>query len=118
MSGNCKLNTMIGIASLMHFLVDGLCICALYLMVNNFCIAEAFAVFMTYNVLAFMTQPFTGIWVDKLRNKHLVLLVSCISLALASDWLSVLYSVHGLCSISSSFPFVCSDTYSSKWSWI
>ena len=71
MSGNCKLNTMIGIASLMHFLVDGLCICALYLMVNNFCIAEAFAVFMTYNVLAFMTQPFTGIWVDKLRNKHL-----------------------------------------------
>lgn len=83
MSGNCKLNTMIGIASLMHFLVDGLCICALYLMVNNFCIADAFAVFMTYNVLAFMTQPFTGIWVDKLRNKHLVLLVSCISFALA-----------------------------------
>jgi predicted MFS family arabinose efflux permease len=40
-------------------------------------------VFLTYNILAFMTQPFTGILVDKVERRHWVLLASMALLAVA-----------------------------------
>jgi hypothetical protein len=64
---NCTKWT-IGIATVLHFLVDGLCVCALYLMVGNVNASDLPILFLVYNVLAFMTQPLTGWWID--HNLH------------------------------------------------
>ena len=74
---------MLGISAAMHLLVDGLCVCCLYLMADASGFGGLVGVFLTYNVLAFMTQPFTGMLVDRLERRHWVLLVSLSFLALA-----------------------------------
>ena len=51
----------------MHFCVDALCVCCLYLTTGN--VHD----YLVYNVLAFLTQPFTGIIVDKINSKYTVL---------------------------------------------
>ena len=38
---------------------------------------------MTYNILAFLTQPLTGMWVDRIKHKHWILLTSILSLTMA-----------------------------------
>lgn len=73
----------IGIATILHFLVDGLCLCCLYLMVGTGKVTDLLTLFLTYNTLAFMTQPLTGWWIDRLRQKHLALLITTIFLSLA-----------------------------------
>ena len=74
---------MLGISAAMHLLVDGLCVCCLYLMADASMLGGLLGVFLTYNILAFMTQPFTGILVDKVGRRHWVLLVSMALLAIA-----------------------------------
>ena len=74
---------MLGLSAAMHLLVDGLCVCCLYLMAEASGLGGLVGVFLTYNVLAFMTQPFTGMLVDRLQRRHWVLLVSLSFLALA-----------------------------------
>ena len=66
----------IGIATFLHFLVDGLCVCSLYLMVGTATLTEMLAFFLTYNILAFMTQPLTGWWVDRLHQRQAALLIA------------------------------------------
>ena len=66
----------IGIATFLHFLVDGLCVCSLYLMVETATLTEMLAFFLTYNILAFMTQPLTGWWIDRLQQRRAALLIS------------------------------------------
>ena len=74
----------IGIATVLHFLVDGLCVCMLFLMApRQYGAMDVTAMFLTYNVLAFMTQPFTGWWVDRLRKRHTALVVAAGFLTLA-----------------------------------
>ena len=73
----------IGIATFLHFLVDGLCVCSLYLMTGTATTTDMLAFFLTYNILAFMTQPFTGLLVDKMERRHWVLLVSMSLLSIA-----------------------------------
>ncbi|MBQ4392558.1 MAG: hypothetical protein II826_05535 [Prevotella sp.] len=73
----------IGIATVLHLLVDGLCVCALYLMVGNADGARLLALFLAYNVLAFMTQPLTGWWADRSRSRHGPLLVAIVLLSAA-----------------------------------
>lgn len=73
----------IGIATVLHFLVDGLCLCSLYLMVGTAKATDLLTLFLTYNILAFMTQPLTGWWIDRLRQKHMALLLATISLTFA-----------------------------------
>jgi len=59
----------VGIATVFHFLVDGLCLCCLYLMAEDCQSATGLLpLFLTYNILAFMTQPLTGWWVDRLHK--------------------------------------------------
>lgn len=62
--------------AVMHFLVDGLCLCCLWLMTTdlNIMSTESIGIFVTYNVLAFLTQPLTGAWADRMKQKHWMLL--------------------------------------------
>lgn len=73
----------VGICSFMHFLVDGLCVCCLYLLTATTDMTCIVGVFMTYNILAFLTQPLTGWYVDKAKRKHWVLLASILLLTMA-----------------------------------
>lgn len=83
---------MTGICSVMHLLVDGICVCCLYLMASS--VTQIVGIFITYNVLAFMTQPLTGMWADKLERKHWMLLASVLLLTLAVLATSVVMSVE------------------------
>lgn len=76
MTTGCTRWLPIGIATVLHFLVDGLCVCCLYLMAKGVDGSDLLMLFLTYNVLAFMTQPLTGLWIDRLRNKHAALLTA------------------------------------------
>ena len=71
-----------GIGSVLHFLVDGLCICCLYAMVAPFGLVHLTGVFVTYTLMAFATQPLTGMWADAMRWKHWMLLGADVLLAL------------------------------------
>ena len=66
---------------MLHFLVDGLCICCLYLTTDN--CTDMVLTYVIYNVLAFLTQPLTGWWADKIRQKHWMLLGAVLLLTLA-----------------------------------
>ena len=62
--------------AVMHFLVDGLCLCCLWLMTadQDLMSTSSMGMFITYNVLAFLTQPLTGAWADRMKQKHWMLL--------------------------------------------
>ena len=70
-------------SSILHFLVDGLCVCCLYLMVSSESMALMTGVFLTYNVLAFMTQPLTGMCADSSRLRKWLLPAAAGFLSLA-----------------------------------
>lgn len=74
---------MIGISALLHLLVDGLCVCSLYLIASSFPISRLIGIFLTYNILAFLTQPLTGILADRMERKHWLLLTSVLLLTMA-----------------------------------
>ena len=73
--------TLTGLAAALHFCVDGLCLCCLYLATTG--IQDLLKYFVVYNVLAFLTQPLTGILADKSKHRHWILLASTIMLVLA-----------------------------------
>lgn len=82
---------LVGISSVLHFLVDGLCVCCLYLLSPAADVSRLFGIFLTYNVLAFMTQPFTGIWADRSRHRYRLLLAAIVLLTVAvlsASWVS------------------------------
>ena len=104
--------TSVGIATSLHFLVDGLCVCCLYLMVHQGAMSELAGLFLTYNLLAFTTQPLTGWWTDRLRKLHWALLLSIgllttavMLLIVSGQWLSTLcfWLVTILLSLGNSF---------------
>lgn len=71
-----RLSTLL--ASSMHFCVDALCLCCLYLTTGN--VYD----YLIYNVLAFLTQPLTGIVVDKIKGKYNVLFTAVVMLLMAT----------------------------------
>ena len=73
---------MTGVGTVLHFLVDGLCACCLYLMIDGGGMSLLLGVFMTYNVLAFLTQPLTGMLADRLHQRHILLMASVALLAM------------------------------------
>lgn len=83
-----------GICSVMHLLVDGMCVCCLYLMTSSLPAAQIVGIFITYNVLAFLTQPFTGMWADRMERRHWMLLASVLLMTLAVLATSVVMSVQ------------------------
>ncbi len=67
-----------GVSALLHFLVDGLCICCLYLATVGK--MDIVTTYVTYNVLAFLTQPLTGWWADRMKQRHWLLIGSVVVL--------------------------------------
>ena len=78
-SGNTVART--GLAAALHFCVDGLCLCCLYLATAG--VSELLRYFVVYNVLAFLTQPLTGMLADRAKRRHWILLASIVMLILA-----------------------------------
>lgn len=81
---------LIGLSSVQHFLVDGLCICCLFLLAGMYseCLGAygdrlGWGAIMIYNVLAFMSQPLTGLLADCLKARHWLLILSSLLLTLA-----------------------------------
>ena len=82
--------TLIGLSSVQHFLVDGLCICCMFLLAGIY--GESFGAYgdrvsmgavLIYNVLAFMSQPLTGMMADRMERRHWLLIMSSLLLTLA-----------------------------------
>ena len=71
-----------GICTALHFLVDGLCICCIYLLADSSSVVNLLGVFITYNVLAFLTQPLTGMLADRLRPEGMLLAAAVALLAI------------------------------------
>lgn len=71
-----------GICTMLHFLVDGLCICCIYLLADNSSVTNLLGVFILYNVLAFLTQPLTGMLADRLRPRRILLAAAIALLAI------------------------------------
>ena len=106
MSKNCQL---IGITTVMHFLMDGLCMCCLFLLAMAY--GDYWGAYgdrlilgaiLTYNVLAFMSQPLTGLMADRMTQRHWLLLSSAVLLTVAvamaslpvkAEWLLILVAV-------------------------
>lgn len=69
---------LVGIGALLHFLVDGLCLCCLYLIAFPFSLPRLTGIFVVYNILAFLTQPLTGLLADRMRDRHWMLLAAVV----------------------------------------
>lgn len=68
--------------ALMHLLVDGLCVCCLYLMAGGLDKGTLAPVFVTYTVIAFLTQPLSGLLADHaVRYGNLLVLAAVAMLA-------------------------------------
>ena len=89
---------MTGISSVMHLLVDGICVCCLYLVASFFSGTQILGIFLLYHVLAFLSQPLTGMWADRMERKHWMLLSSALLLTLAVLATSVVMNVE-CCSV-------------------
>ena len=85
----------VGVCTLLHLLVDGLCICSLYLQSSSLPLPSLAAIFITYNTLAFLTQPLTGAWADRMKRKHWMLIMAVLLLTLAVA--STLFAVSARC---------------------
>ena len=81
---------------MLHFLVDGLCVCCLYLTAWPFTLPNLVGIFVTYNVLAFLTQPLTGHIADRMHHRHWMQVASVVLLALAVAWAGVVVMVQSL----------------------
>ena len=94
---------------MMHFLMDGLCMCCLFLLAMAY--GDYWGAYgdrlilgaiLTYNVLAFMSQPLTGLMADRMTQRHWLLLSSAVLLTVAvamaslpvkAEWLLILVAV-------------------------
>lgn len=76
-----RMVVLTGLAAALHFCVDGLCLCCLYMATTG--IRDLLKYFVVYNVLAFLTQPLTGMLADRVKQRHWILLASIIMLILA-----------------------------------
>ena len=81
---------LISISSVLHFLVDGLCICCLFLLAEIY--GDSFGAYgdrvsvgaiLIYNLLAFLSQPLTGLLADRMSHRHWLLLWSALLLTMA-----------------------------------
>lgn len=81
------------LCSALHLLVDGVCVCCLYLMAASLSASCLVGIFLTYNILAFLTQPLTGLWADTTERRHWMLLAAVLLLTLAVLATSVVVSL-------------------------
>lgn len=82
--------------ALLHLLVDGLCVCCLYKMAGSFDGSLYAGVFITYTILAFLTQPLTGLLADRaLRHSNILILaaVAFFSIAILIASVAMMFSM-------------------------
>ena len=79
-----------GTSALLHFLVDGLCVCCFYLLLSAYGGVALVGSFILYNVLAFLTQPLTGMMADCPRLLPMLLPLSVVLLAVGVVLASIL----------------------------
>lgn len=87
---------LLSISAAMHLMVDGICVCCLYLMAMNLPLAHIMAVFITYNTMAFLTQPLTGLYIDKVGNSHWPLITATGLLGVGAAVVYCLISISSL----------------------
>ena len=88
-----RVKQMTALCSVLHLLVDGLCVCCLYLMASSLPASHLIGIFLTYNILAFLTQPLTGLWTDRMERRHWMLLASVLLLTMAVLATSIVISL-------------------------
>lgn len=71
------------IASATHLLVDCLCVCSLYMLAATKSYSDIISAIILYNIIAFCTQPFTGIIADKVAKREYLLYTSVALLSIA-----------------------------------
>ena len=86
------------VCALLHFLVDGVCVCCLYLLLSAYGGVALVGAFVLYNVLAFLTQPLTGMLADSHRFLPMLLPLSVVLLAVAVALASILMASTSLTS--------------------
>ena len=91
----------------MHLMVDGICVCCLYLMSMSIPMTSIMAVFITYNTMAFLTQPLTGLYIDRVGNSHWPLITATGLLGIGAAVVYCLISMPSL-QQSAAGPFVVS----------
>lgn len=80
----------------LHLLVDGLCACSIFMLQGALTGLATAVLFVTYNVLAFMTQPLVGAWADRIGLKPLSLWAAVLLLFSGA----LLTTLHPLCTTS------------------
>lgn len=63
-----SLNT--GLLTGLHLMVDGLCACGVFMLMSIMEAEHITLLFVLYNVLAFMTQPLFGGWLDRVQKRN------------------------------------------------
>ena len=86
-----KIKTNILLYSLLHLIVDGLCSLVIWARLYNGEVIQSNILFITYNVLAFCTQPLFGLLIDKYKNKDRLFLIVSISLLILGALFSFEY---------------------------
>lgn len=77
----------------LHLLVDGMCACSVFMLQGSLTGVGVAVLFVGYNVLAFMTQPFVGMWMDRRRPGPLCLWAAVLLLFSGA----LLTTLHPLC---------------------
>ncbi|MDE6661153.1 MAG: hypothetical protein K2J93_04980 [Anaeroplasmataceae bacterium] len=68
--------------TILHFAVDGICACIIFSNLYNDDYSICLSVFLIYNFLAFLSQPFVGLLIDRYFSPKLFLLISVLMLSL------------------------------------
>lgn len=79
----------------LHFLVDGICALVIFSTLYDDDPTKALIIFLTYNIIAFCTQPFVGLLIDKYNNKERLFLV----IAIISIILGVIFKFQYIISV-------------------
>lgn len=84
------------ILTAMHMTVDGLCACSLFSLMPLLDANTIFVFFWLYNCIAFLSQPFVGLFLDKIGNRifFLVLSVALLLLGAFFDVLCVMGKIQ------------------------
>ncbi len=93
--------------TILHFIVDGICACVVFSKLYNEDYTTCLSVFFIYNFLAFLSQPFVGILMDKYFQPKLFLFISIVMLSLGYLF-SFQFILSSIClGIGNSFFHVC-----------
>ncbi|MCM1131415.1 MAG: hypothetical protein NC310_04550 [Roseburia sp.] len=95
------------IYTLLHFVVDGICASLIFSKLYNGEYRTCLIVFLVYNFLAFLSQPFVGILMDKYYKPKVFLCISVLMLVLGYAF-SFQFLISSIClGIGNSFFHVC-----------